>query len=348
MMNCWLFLKKMSIIAIAAVIWIGVPFMQTFAAPIPVKITFVQEWPVADGFWIPWTLGISKGFYKDEGILLNIVAPPTVSDTMKYLATGRADVAFTTIMDIIFAKEQGGPVISIGRYGTRNNWGIFTSPPTSEREEKRGGVEQKITLSSCIQGKRIGIYNDAWTKAQLSLMLKSAGMTLKDIQMVAAADNTVPLLLKKRVDAITGITNVEGTEIRIAWKQTPKFFPAIQHGVPNTPIFMFAANQHWLKKCPQLAKKFMSATERSLRYAIEHPDEASASFSAKYCKSYKENFIKQQWKDTIKILGAPNENQMKQNNKTWRDILDAAFSLGIVKKKMEVSQYYTNAYLPQS
>ena len=55
------------------------------------KLTFVQEWPVADGFWIPWILGKEKGFYADEGIDLEIVAPPTVADTMKYLGTASAE-----------------------------------------------------------------------------------------------------------------------------------------------------------------------------------------------------------------------------------------------------------------
>ena len=36
------------------------------------KLTFVQEWPVPDGFWVPWILGSKKGFYEDEGIELEI------------------------------------------------------------------------------------------------------------------------------------------------------------------------------------------------------------------------------------------------------------------------------------
>lgn len=332
MSNRWL--SKGAALAVAAAMWMGWLCALAFAAPAPVKVTFVQEWPVADGFWIPWTLGISKGFYRDEGIDLNVVAPPTVADTIKFLGTGRADVAFTTVMDIIFAKEQGAPVISIGRYGTGNNWGIFTPEG------------QSVTLAQ-LKGKRIGIYNDAWTKAQLSLMLKSAGMTLDDIQMVAAADDTVPLLLQKRVDATTGITNAEGTEIAVAGKQTPECMPATRHGVPDTPIFMFAGNQRWLEKNPQLAKAFMRATARSLRYAIEHPDEATAAFAAKYSKSYDENFVKRQWRDTMQVLGAPGDEQLKQNDKAWRDVLDAATSLGIVKSVLPVEEYYTNAYLAQ-
>ena len=86
--------------------WLGSATRPSDAAELK-KLTFVQEWPVADGFWIPWILGKEKGFYADEGIDLEIVAPPTVADTMKFLGTASADVAFTTVMDIIFAKEEG-------------------------------------------------------------------------------------------------------------------------------------------------------------------------------------------------------------------------------------------------
>src|SRR5262249_42722599 len=134
---------------------------------------FVQEWPVADGFWIPWILGKQKGFYEAEGIDLNIVAPPTVADTMKFLGTGRADVAFTTVMDILFARQEGAPVQAIGRYGRGNNWGIISKPGSG------------LTVAG-LKGKTIGIYNDAWTKAQLQLTLQSAGLTLDDITTVAA------------------------------------------------------------------------------------------------------------------------------------------------------------------
>ena len=238
-------------VALGLLLAVGLPIAATSQAADLKKVTFVQEWPVADGFWIPWILGKEKGFYADEGIDLEIVAPPTVADTMKYLGTATADVAFTTVMDIIFAKEEGAPVKAIGRYGRGNNWGIIT---------KQG---DPVTVEG-LKGKTIGIYNDAWTKAQLGLMLKSANLTLDDVSMVAAADDTVPLLLQSKVDAITGITNAEGTEMFTAGKQKPEFLPAVEHGVPNTPIFMLAGNEDWLKNNPDLAKAFLRATQKSL------------------------------------------------------------------------------------
>ena len=310
------------------------PLAATGQAADLTKVTFVQEWPVADGFWIPWILGKAKGFYADEGIDLEIVAPPTVADTMKFLGTATADVAFTTVMDIIFAKEEGAPVKAIGRYGRGNNWGIIT---------KQGAP---ITIEG-LKGKTVGIYNDAWTKAQLSLMLKSANLTLDDVTMVAAADDTVPLLLQGKVDAITGITNAEGTEMVTAGKQKPEFLPAVEHGVPNTPIFMLAGNEDWLAKHPDLAKAFLRATQKSMQYAIAHSDEGLAAFQASYAKAFDPVYIGQQWQDTIPQFGDAGADLLVLNDADWAALIAAVKDLGIIKEPKPIGDYYTNEFLPK-
>jgi putative hydroxymethylpyrimidine transport system substrate-binding protein len=296
------------------------------------KLTFIQEWPTADGFWIPWILGSQKGFYKEEGLDIDIVAPPTVADTMKFLGTGRAQVAFTTVMDVIFAKGEEAPVTAIGRYGRGNNWGII-SPEG-----------QPLTVAD-LKGKRIGIYNDAWTKAQLGMMLADAKLTLDDVQTVAAADDTVPLLLQKQVDAITGITNAEGTEMMTAGNQKASFLPAIEHGVPNTPIFMLAGNDQWLKEHPDQAKAFLRATNKSIAYAVAHPDEATAAFKELYAKAYDEKFITQQWKDTIPQFGEIGDDLMVNQEADWAKLLDALKKFEVVKDVQAPSAYFSNAYL---
>jgi putative hydroxymethylpyrimidine transport system substrate-binding protein len=296
------------------------------------KLTFIQEWPTADGFWIPWILGSKKGFYAEEGLDIDIVAPPTVADTMKFLGTGRAQLAFTTVMDVIFAREQQAPVVAIGRYGRGNNWGIITP-------------QGKPMKMADLKGKTIGIYNDAWTKAQLSMMLADAGLKLDDVQTVAAADDTVPLLLQNKVDAITGITNAEGTEMMTSGNQKGEFIAATEHGVPNTPIFMLAANQAWLKENPETAKAFLRATRKSIEYAVAHPDEAIKAFADTYSKAYDGKFIDQQWKDTIPLFGKMDADLMSNNDADWTALLSAVKKLDVVKDAEAPATYFTNDYL---
>jgi putative hydroxymethylpyrimidine transport system substrate-binding protein len=297
------------------------------------KVTMVQEWPVADGFWIPWILGKQKGFYAQEGIDLSIVAPPTVADTMKYLGTGRADVAFTTIMDIVFAREAGVPATAVGRYTSGNNWGLIT---------KQG----KPTTPAQLKGKTIGIYNDAWTKAQLGIMLASAGLKLSDVKTVSASDDTVPLLLRNKVDAITGVTNAEGTEMVTSGKQQGEFLAARDHGVPDSPVWMFAANTPWLQKNHALAAAFMRATQKSVQYAIDHPADGVSAYFKAYSKAYDRAFVTQQWTDTSKLFKkSPNGSYFGMDDSMWTPLLQAVKDHAIVKKVLPAQQYYTNDLL---
>ena len=257
---------------------------------------------------------------------------PTVADTMKFLGTGSAQLAFTTVMDVIFAKEQQAPVTAIARYGRGNNWGILSPEGTP------------LTVAE-LKGKTIGIYNDAWTKAQLAMMLADAGLKLDDVTTVAASDDTVPLLLQKKVDAITGITNAEGTGMATTGGQKPEFIAATDHGVPNTPIFMLAANDDWLKENPDLAKAFLRATRKSIEYAVAHPDEGVAAFSELYAKAYDEKFIAQQWKDTIPLFGEMGPDLMMSSEADWTALLAALKKFEVVAAPLEPSAYYSNQYL---
>lgn len=293
------------------------------------KVTMVQEWPVADGFWIPWILGKQEGFYEDVGIDLEIVAPPTVADTMKYLGTGRADVAFTTIMDVLFAREQGAEVTSIGRYSSGNNWGIMSS-------------EGEPLTPAELEGKTIGIYNDAWTKEQLSMVLQSAGLSLSDVKTVSAADDTVPLLLRDKVDAITGLTTAEGSEI-VSQGEEYEFLQATDHGVPNSPILLFAANDQWLAENPDLGKKFMKATDRSVQYAIDNPEEGVDAYFEAYGDAYDRGFVTQQWGDTIALFEkGPEGSYFVMDDQMWTPLITAVKDNAVVETTFPASDYYTN------
>ena len=131
------------------------------------------------------------------------------------------------------------------------------------------------------------------------------------------------LPLQNKVNAITGITNAEGTEMVTAGKQTPEFIPAIEHGVPNTPIFQLAANDDWLKANPELAKAFLRATRKSIEYAVANPDEGIKVFLDTYSNAYDASFVTQQWKDTIPLFGAMSPDLMVSNEADWATLLDA-------------------------
>lgn len=293
-------------------------------------VNMVMEWPVADAFWMPFLVAKDKGYYSEAGIDLTITPPPTVSDTMKFLGTAEADVAFTTTLDVLFAKDQDAPVIATGAYGDQNNWGLIAKEP--------------FELSS-IKGKTVGIYNDAWSKAQLTMMLNSVGLALPDVQLVTAADNTVPLLLENKVDIITGVTNAESADVRVNGGFDPFFMPASEHGAPDAPIFVVAGNTEWLTENPDTAKAFMSATVKGLDDSLADPEAALKVFSSLYPDSDMA-FITDSWTATAEILKAQTP-PFVQSDEQWSGLLDAAVEQDLVKSVDEPSAYWTNDYLSE-
>ena len=294
------------------------------------KVNMIMEWPVADAFWTPFLVAKDKGYYKDAGLDVTITPPPTVADTMKFLGTAEADMAFTTTLDVLFARDQDAPVVATGSYGGSNNWGLIAKAPFDLTQ---------------IKGKTVGIYNDAWSKAQLSMMLNSVGLKLSDVKLVTAADDTVPLLLQDKVDVITGVTNAESSEIRSTGGFDPFFMPARDHGAPNTPIFVVAGNTEWLQKNPDQARAFMSASIRGLNDAVADPTAALEVFKKMYPSSDM-GFVADAWNTTVGIL-KPQQPPFVQSDQQWEGLLKAAVDQGLVKSTGAPNSYWTNDYLPK-
>jgi putative hydroxymethylpyrimidine transport system substrate-binding protein len=298
-------------------------------------VRMVEEWPVADGFWIPWIVAKAQGYYKAAGINLDIIPPPNTSATAEYIGTGRADVAFDTTVDVLFARAQGVPMVSIASYGSGNNWGLISSHDTP------------LNFAD-VKGKTIGTYSDSWSKAQLQIMLHSEGLTLNDVHLVTAANDTVPLLLKKKVDAITGVTNAEGSELASEGQANYSDVLAKDHGVPNAPVWVLAANSKWLAKNPALAKSFMAATLKGWQYAIDNPKIAVADFEKAYPKAESLAYATLQWKDTMTLFGSTvSASSVSQTDATWSSLLAAAKQYKLANKIEAPSDYYTNSALGQ-
>lgn len=299
-------------------------------------VNMVMEWPTADGFWIPWIVAKEKGYFADAGIDLNIIEPPNTSATIQYLGTGKADVAFSTTVDVVTARSQGAPVVSIGKYGSSNNWGLISrgSTPIDPAD---------------LKGKKIGTYTDAWSDAQLQIMLAEAGLQKSDVTLVTADDDTVPLLVQDKVDAITGITNAEGSELESLGVKDFSVAYAKDNGAPDAPVFSIGANSKWLQSHQAVAKKFMAATVKGLNYARAHRSEAVSMMLQAYPKSETKEFATLQWKATADVFGPESKTvtaaDLESTDAIWKSIAGAAQEYGVVKKADPASDYYTNEAL---
>ena len=83
--------------------------------------------------------------------------------------------------------------------------------------------------------------------------------------MVAAASDVVPLLLAKKVDVATGVTNAEASEVRTVGHQKPFMLLAKDYGVPNSPIWLVGGEHELAPEEPAAREDVVQGHEARAR-----------------------------------------------------------------------------------
>ncbi|MGW7260839.1 ABC transporter substrate-binding protein [Streptomyces sp. NPDC054834] len=296
------------------------------------RVRMVPDWIAPDITWLPYVVGMDKGYYKSAGIDQTIVRPPDNSTTVKMVATGSGDIGESTSSDIVFAAEQGLPVISIANYSQSNNWGLF------------GPAGKSFTVAD-LKGKRIGVFNDAWTKAMLPVMLRSAGLSVKDVKQIVAVDGDIPLLLAGKIDYATNTSNYAVPQYQQATKKAPSQLLAKDSGAPDAPVWNYVANKSWLQKNPAVAKRWLTATRKATQWAMDHPEAAVKLYEAHF-KIKAANYAADlgQWKATVPYIVAQS-GFFTATDKQWTGLATAFKDAGQITKSLAPGDYYTNAYI---
>ncbi|MCO6006937.1 ABC transporter substrate-binding protein [Actinoallomurus purpureus] len=297
------------------------------------KVKVAPDWIAADITWIPYTVGISNGFYKAAGLDVSLVPPPDNSSSVKIVASGQADIAETTLTDQVFAAKQSLPVISIANLSQTNNWGFFT---------KTGA---KLASPAALKGMKVGVFDDAWTKAMLGVVLRKAGLKATDIQQVTATDSDIPLLIAGKIDVATNTTNFGPPSYAEKTGAQPETMPATGLGAPDIPIWNYAASTRWLQKNPDLARKWLAATAKATEWAIANPDAAVKAYEA-YHKLKPSGYATDlaEWKATVPLLKG-STGLFTATDGQWTQLTQALVAAGQLDKALPPSTYYTNKYI---
>ena len=98
------------------------------------KVRFAYDFPWPDMALIPVIVAQKEGYFKEQGLKVSIVFPPSTSTTVQMLTTKSADVGLLTTSDVPVAVSAGAPIVSIANYSMRNNWGLFAKNGSRSEE----------------------------------------------------------------------------------------------------------------------------------------------------------------------------------------------------------------------
>ncbi|MFG6079631.1 ABC transporter substrate-binding protein [Paracoccus litorisediminis] len=247
------------------------------------KVTLMLDWFVNPDH-APIIVAQEKGFFKDEDLEVEIVAPADPADPPKLVAAGKADLAISYQPQLHLQVHEGLPLKRVG---------TLIATPLNCLMVKADGPVQKI---EDLKGKKIGYSVSGVEDALIGQILKTAGLSMADVEMVNVNWSLSPALIAGQVDATIGAyRNFELTQMRLEGAEGKCFFVEEQ-GVPTYDELIFVANPQVLDKAK--TQRFLHAVERGAQYMVNHPDEAWELFSGT-APDLKDELNAAAWKETL-------------------------------------------------
>ncbi|CAM3053755.1 putative hydroxymethylpyrimidine transport system substrate-binding protein [Paracoccus aminovorans] len=247
------------------------------------KVTLMLDWFVNPDH-APIVVAQEKGFFKDEGLEVEVVAPADPADPPKLVAAGKADYAISYQPQLHLQVHEGLPLKRVG---------TLVATPLNCLMVKADGPVQEI---ADLKGRKIGYSVSGVEEALVGQILKTAGLTMQDVEMVNVNWSLSPALIAGQVDAtIGGYRNFELTQMRLEGAEGRCFFVEEQ-GVPTYDELIFIANPERMD--PDRTRRLLHAVERGAQYMVNHPDEAWELFSAT-APDLKDELNAEAWKETL-------------------------------------------------
>ena len=178
---------------------------------------------------------VRTGADRDNGIRIRIRPPAGGSpDSLKLLATRRADIAVLDIHDLGLALEKGTDVVAVGALVQRPLAAVIA----------RG--DRDVERPRDLEGRRVGVAGLPSDDAVLRAVVESDGGDFESVRRVDIGFGAVSHLLAGRVDAATAFWNAEGVVLRERGLRTREF-RVDEFGAPRYPEVVLVVRRETLE-----------------------------------------------------------------------------------------------------
>jgi len=225
-----------------------------------VKINFRLQW-FSHSQFAGYIVAKEKGYYKEYGLDVNILPGGPDLKPQVTVAAGTDDIAIGVPNQIIAAQSNGVPLIEIAQ--------IFQDSPNRYILKKENSIKQLSDL----KGKKVGLWLGG-DEVEFIAMLKSQGMTEKDVNMIPQEFSVVPFIQDQYVcSQVTTYGEMNFLAIK-GW--TKDKLQVLSPKDYNSAILgdLIFCRKDYLDKNKENVTKFLEASIKGWKYCISNPDEA--------------------------------------------------------------------------
>lgn len=251
---------KRTVVALLAVLGVAVLAFDLGAQAPRKKLTLAMPVTPPNLVHVPPYLAKDLGYFKEEGLDVDIVSFEGGVGSLRVLLAGQVDVANTSGDPPIIARAKGASLRL-----------IYASAP---RLEAVLTVQGDIKDIKDLKGRKIGIQEpNGFADIFSRRALLKAGLKPTDAQFISTSTaGRVPALITGQVD--TGVMHVE--QANRAIKRKPSLHNVLNfwEAFPDALYQVFVASEDKLRKDPEALTGFIKAVMKATRFMYRNKDKA--------------------------------------------------------------------------
>jgi putative hydroxymethylpyrimidine transport system substrate-binding protein len=225
------------------------------------SVSVMLDWfPNADHVGIYQAL--AGGDFKQAGLNVHLQVPSDPASPLKLLEAGKVDMALTYEPELLLARNQNIPLVSVAA--------VVQQPLTSIVSLG----SKHIRSPAALRGKRVGDAGIPYQHAYLSTILDHAGVPASSVKEINVGANLVPAMLSGRVDATIGAYwNYEAIQLSMLHKH-PNVIHMNQVGVPTYDELVVVVTKNEIVNHPDVVRRFVQALGRGYESVRRNPQQA--------------------------------------------------------------------------
>lgn len=297
------------------------------------KVTVILDY-VANTNHTGMYVALDQGYYKEAGLDVEIIEP-TEGATATLIAVGKGDFGISYQEDVTIAltSKDPLPIKTIAALIQHNTSGFVTY------------ADKDIKSPKDFEGKTYAGWGGPGEEAVLKAVMTKDGADFSKLNMVIS-DGSGFEALKDKVDIewfFEGWDNVKCklNNFPINYMELRQLDERLDY---YTPVII--ANQDTLEQKPEMVKKFLAATEKGYRYAIENPDE-SAKILQKYAPDYSLEMLTMSQEYLAEKYMEDTDRWGEMKDEVWNNYTDFMVEYGVIDHAIPASDCYTNEFLPE-
>lgn len=290
------------------------------------------------GEFAPPFVALDKGYFKDEGLNVEVLEGSGATVVLKTLAAGNDHFGYLGAPETALGVSEGIPVLMVANYVKRMPMVLMTL------------AESPLKSPKDLEGKKLAVSPaDSFTKF-LPTFAKLNGIDegkIEKVNMDFSAWSRA--LLNKQVDVISGYQTNDYHNIQQRANVKLNILPVWEHGV-DFLAHGIVASKDFLTKYPETTRKVIRAMNRGFEFMKANPTEAAEILVKRFPQALDKSVVLAQIKDLGQFLeskasaGKPLGYNPPDD---WKRTLDLLEQSGQLKNRKPDAQYYTNEYLPK-